>query len=46
MKKIIKENIQITEAGSLGILALGAKGVKAWRKVRDAKKLTDKKLKK
>ncbi len=43
-----RENIQnapggqvkkITEEGSLGLLALGAKGIKAWRKKREEEKL-------
>ncbi len=36
----------IPVSGTLGLLALGAKGVMAWRKVRDAaKKTADKKEK-
>ena len=30
---------EVTESGSLGLLALGAKGIKAWRKKREEEKL-------
>ena len=33
-KKRIPLKIEITPQGSLGVLALGANGVKAWRKVK------------
>ncbi len=36
-KKIINA-IEISADGSLGLLALGAVGIKAWRKKRDAEK--------
>lgn len=32
-----KEKYEISPEGSLGLLALGAKGVEKWRKVRDQK---------
>lgn len=41
-KKIINA-IEIPADGSLGLLALGAVGVKAWRKKRDEEKLKENK---
>jgi hypothetical protein len=42
-KKILQEKLELPVAGSLGILANGAKAVTAWRKVRDnAKKKEEK----
>lgn len=32
-----KEKFQIPKEGSLGLLAIGAKGLIEWRKVRDSK---------
>ncbi|MCW3086444.1 MAG: hypothetical protein JWP12_3810 [Bacteroidetes bacterium] len=34
-----KQTQKITTDGSLGLLALGAKGIKAWRKKREEEKL-------
>lgn len=36
-------NYTITTQGSLGLLALGDKGLRAWRKVRDSQKIKNKK---
>ncbi|MBW6481849.1 MAG: hypothetical protein K0B10_02195 [Vicingaceae bacterium] len=48
-----REEVEIPESGSLGLLALGAVGIKAWREARDKiatvsneKKTTPKKNKK
>jgi hypothetical protein len=48
-----REEVEITEPGSLGLLALGAVGIKAWREARNKisassneKKTTQKKSKK
>jgi hypothetical protein len=41
-----KESYEVTAEGSLGLLALGAKGIQAWRKKRDEEKIKSvKKLK-
>ncbi len=44
-KKIINA-IEIPADGSLGLLTLGAVGIKAWRKKRDEEKLKENKNKK